>query len=96
MTFERLLSIWWSFFWRSAIATPVFGFVLGALVGIVVRLAGLPGTRVGISITLGCLATIPASFWAIYATLKKHRLQPVPEYLGDQPASARREPRFDN
>jgi hypothetical protein len=74
MDFQRFLSIWWSFFWRFAIAVPALGFVLGALIWVIMRLAGFPPARFGISVTLGYVATIPASFWAIYATLKKHRL----------------------
>jgi hypothetical protein len=95
MDFKQLLSIWWSFFWRSAIATPAIGFVIGAIVAVVVRLAGLPATPVAVTVVVGLVASILGSFWAIRATLKKHRLQPVADDQIDQPEMARIEPRFD-
>jgi hypothetical protein len=57
--------------------------------------AGFPTTPVAVTIVVGLVASILASFWAIRATLKKHRLQPVAEYYNDRPEIARIEPRFD-
>lgn len=104
MDFKQVLSIWWSFFWRSAIATPAVGFVLGAIVTVGLRVAGFPTNPVAVTVVVGLVASILASFWAIRATVKKHRLQPFAEHYGDQPVAAhygdqpesiRREPRFD-
>ena len=97
MHFEQLLSIWWSFFWRAAIAGVVCGVVLGALGGFVVGFAGFPRAAPAVGALMGWVGTIPVSFWALYATLKTHRLQPVAEDGEPQEIQeiVRREPRFD-
>lgn len=40
LTAQRLLSIWWLIVWRSAVGGALLGFVVGALAGIVVGVAG--------------------------------------------------------
>jgi len=83
ITFQRSLSIWWSFVWRSVLVSIVLGAFLGFIGAVVAVLLGRPqlGSRLGG--LLGWLGSIPGSIWALKEALAQkhagHRVALLPE-----------------
>ncbi|MEY4676627.1 MAG: hypothetical protein RLZZ470_1134 [Pseudomonadota bacterium] len=73
LNFARLLSLWWSFTWRSMVWTFLFAVLIGGLGGVVGYLLGQPGFVSTVAIPLAWLATFPASLWALRSALLKRR-----------------------
>ena len=74
LDFNKLLSIWWSFVWRTVLASSIAGALLGFLGGMIVGFAGYPGAGGTVGALLGWLVTFPISIWALNAALrKKHK-----------------------
>lgn len=71
LTFEELLTIWWAITWRTVIAAVAIGFVLGAIGGIAMGIAGHQEASADVGGLLGYLGSFPASFWAVRNVLKK-------------------------
>ena len=73
ITLEKALSIWWSFIWRTVLASMRVGLVLGFIGGFIVGAAGSPQLGGAVGAILGWLGSIPVSIWALKAALsKKH------------------------
>lgn len=71
ITWERTLLIWWNFFWRFIIFSLFAGVILGYLGGTIVAFFGRVDLSAAVGGTLGWLASIPISIWAIRKTLTK-------------------------
>ena len=71
VTLERILAVWWSFVWRSAIFTMLLGVVLGFGGGIIVGAAGHPELGGAVGALLGWLASIPVSIAVLGKVLGK-------------------------
>ena len=61
ITWERVLTVWWAFFWRFAIYAMVLGFVLGFVGGAIVGLLGRPDLGAPVGAVLGWLGSVPIS-----------------------------------
>ena len=71
ITWERTLLIWWSFFWRFIVLSLLVGAILGYLGGTIVAFFGRVDLSAAVGGTLGWLASIPISIWAIRKALTK-------------------------
>ena len=72
LDFNKLLSIWWSFLWRTLLVGSIAGALLGGLEGGIVGFASYPaGAGVTVGALSGWLVTFPVSIWALNAALKK-------------------------
>ena len=71
LDFNTLLSIWWSFIWRTFLASAIAATLLGFLAGIILGFAGYTGAAGIVGGLLGWLVTFPISIWALNAALKK-------------------------
>jgi hypothetical protein len=71
-SWDLVLPLWWSFFWRASIYSVVFGAVLGAVGGAFVGAAGYPGAAEATGAFSGYLGSVPASLLALRAALGIH------------------------
>ena len=75
MNFEIILSIWWSFIWRTALVGALTGSFLGLTGGFIVGATGHPELGATVGALFGYLGSIPVSVWALRAALIKHNCQ---------------------
>ena len=73
LNFARLLSLWWSFTWRSMVWTLLFASLIGGLGGVLGYLLGQPSFVSTVAMPLIWLATFPVSLWALRSALLKRR-----------------------
>ena len=73
LNFARLLSLWWSFSWRSLVWTLLFAMLIVGLCGVVGYLLGQSSFVSTVAPPLVWLATFPASMWALRSALLKRR-----------------------
>lgn len=71
MTWERVLLVWWSFFWRFTLFSLIAGAALGLIGGLIVGMLGRPDLGRSVGTALGWLVSIPVSIWAIRKSLAK-------------------------
>jgi len=71
VTWERVRSIWWAFFWRAAIYSTLLGFVLGFVGGVVIALLGRADLGASVGGALGSIGAIPVSLVVMSMVLKK-------------------------
>ena len=71
LTLERTMPIWWAFAWRAFLVSMLAGFVLGAIGGFIVSMAGSPQLGGAVGSLLGFFAAIPVSIWAMKSALSK-------------------------
>ena len=69
---NRVLPVWWSFFWRALIYGLVGGFVLGAILGGIAGATGHLDMAKFYGSIGGYVASIPASMLALKQTLTLH------------------------
>ena len=67
--YKKVLSIWWSFYWRGILVILPVAFVIGVIFGIIAAFAGDGFNTVGG--VLAVLASIPISLWALKTALSK-------------------------
>ena len=72
LKWNRLLPVWWSFFWRATIYGGVGGAILGALFGIIAGITGHLDKASFVGNIGGYIATVPASMLALRQTLNVH------------------------
>lgn len=87
-TWTRVIKLWWSFFWRVSLVSLVLGFLVGALLGVVlfaigredlVELAGgLVGYLVGIPVAIVVFKALLEMRWSDFQ-LKLVRETPEPQ-----------------
>ena len=70
-TGKQVLSIWWALLWRGVVYGIPVGFVLGALVGVVVAALGRPDLIELVGAMLGTIIYVPVSFIITTIVLKK-------------------------
>ncbi len=69
LSWNGVLSVWWSFMWRAVI----YGMLVGALLGSIAGLfAGTPERGAFFGAIVGYIGTIPASMLALKQALTKH------------------------
>ena len=71
LTLEKTMPIWWAFAWRAVLVSMLAGFVLGAIGGFIVGVAGSPQLGGAVGSLLGFFASIPVSIWALKAAMSK-------------------------
>lgn len=70
-TGKHVLSIWWALLWRGVVYGIPVGFVLGALVGVVVAALERPDLVDLVGAMLGTVIYVPVSFIITTIVLKK-------------------------
>jgi hypothetical protein len=70
VTWKRSLAVWWSLMWRLVLASAAAGFVLGALAALLLLLSGRQELAGSVAGTVGYLAAVPASLWAVRRVLR--------------------------
>ena len=74
ISFDCLLSIWWSYLWRAVIFGAVAGAIVGGVFGILIGLVGRPELGGDIGGLTGGIAGFLVSIWAMHLALsKKHK-----------------------
>jgi ABC-type xylose transport system permease subunit len=71
VTWERVLSIWWAFVWRTVIYGMLLGLVLGFIGGFIVAAIGRPDLAATVGAFLGWLGSVPVSIVVMSIALKK-------------------------
>lgn len=71
VTFERTITVWWSFIWRTAVFSMLLGAFLGLSGGIVVGIAGHGELGGAVGALLGWLGSIPVSIAVLRIVLRK-------------------------
>ena len=71
ITFAELQSIWWAFFWRSAVFGLLIGFILGVIGGATIAVLGHPEWATIIGSAIGFISSIPATMLALRLALRK-------------------------
>jgi hypothetical protein len=71
VTWERTLSIWWSYVWRCALCSLLLGAFLGLCGGCVVGIAGRPDLGGVVGALLGWLGSIVMSIVVLRIVLRK-------------------------
>ena len=69
LDWNRLLPIWWSFFWRASIYGGVGGLILGAIFGAIAGATGHLDKASFVGGVGGYIAGVPASMLALRQTL---------------------------
>ena len=71
VTWERTLSIWWSYAWRCVLFSMLLGAFLGFCGGFIVGIAGRPDLGAAVGALLGWLGGIVMSFVVLRIVLRK-------------------------
>ena len=74
VTWNRLIRIWWLFFWRGAVGGFAFGFVAGFIIGLIAGVLGL-GPMEKVRLFAGIAGYIAALVWSAFVlrmALKNH------------------------
>lgn len=69
--FEKAMSIWWSFLWRSIIASLLCAFALRFIGGFIVGVGDRSDFPSDVVIPFAILVSIPVCVWALKAALSK-------------------------
>jgi len=68
---NRLLRIWWCYFWRTVVCGALIGLVLGAIGGFIVGLLGKPELGGHVGTLLGYAGQVPVSILVLKSVLQK-------------------------
>jgi len=70
-TSKHVLSIWWALLWRGVVYGIPAGFVLGAIIGIVIAALERPDLIDVVGAMLGTIVYVPISLMVTTVVLKK-------------------------
>jgi hypothetical protein len=72
-TFKRAATIWWAWFWRTALLSMAATLLIGIAEGVVLSFAGAPsGNLQFLPIASGAIAGVPVAIYVLQVTLRKN------------------------